>query len=81
MFKNTFNLVAFMMTLAFLKLSSFFREQRGVTAIEYALIAVAISSMLFLVLGSGGEDGLISRIKDSFRSIQDGLTVSKGQGK
>lgn len=81
MFKNIFNLVVFMMTVAFLKLSGFFREQRGVTAIEYALIAVAISSMLFLVLGSGGEDGLISRIKDSFRSIQDGLTVSKGQGK
>ncbi|PAF43639.1 Flp family type IVb pilin [Helicobacter sp. 11S02596-1] len=59
----------------------FAKSQRGVTAIEYALIAVAISTMLFLVLGTGGEDGLISRIKDSFRSIQDGLSISKQQSK
>ncbi|PAF46953.1 hypothetical protein BKH46_05820 [Helicobacter sp. 12S02634-8] len=63
-----------------LKAMDFLKCQRGVTAIEYALIAVAISSMLFIVLGSGGEDGLISRIKDSFRSIQDGLSISKSQG-
>lgn len=59
---------------------AFIKSQKGVTAIEYALIAVAISSMLFIVLGSGGEDGLISKIKESFRSIQDGLSISKSQG-
>lgn len=81
MFRSVLNLIIFVITIGVLRFSAFLKSQRGVTAIEYALIAVAISSMLFLVLGSGGEDGLISRIKDSFRSIQDGLTVSKGQGK
>ncbi|WP_267524199.1 Flp family type IVb pilin [Campylobacter sp. MG1] len=54
----------------------FIKDTKGVTAIEYALIAVAISAMLFLVLGSG-DDGLISKIKDSFKSIQDALTITK----
>lgn len=59
-----------------LKIKSFFKDKGAVTAIEYALIAVAISAMLFLVLGSG-DDGLISKIKDSFKSIQDALTITK----
>ncbi|MBT0881542.1 MULTISPECIES: Flp family type IVb pilin [unclassified Campylobacter] len=54
----------------------FIKDTKAVTAIEYALIAVAISAMLFLVLGSG-DDGLISKIKDSFKSIQDALTITK----
>lgn len=60
----------------FIKLKNFLVEKRAVTAIEYALIAVAISAMLFLVLGSG-DDGLISKIKESFKSIQDALTITK----
>ncbi|PAF43374.1 Flp family type IVb pilin [Helicobacter sp. 11S03491-1] len=64
----------------FIRTMLFYKCQKGVTAIEYALIAVAISSMLFIVLGSGGEDGLIAKIKESFRSIQDGLSISNSQG-
>lgn len=60
----------------FINLKSFLDDKRGVTAIEYALIAVAISSMLFLVLGTG-EGGLIAKIKEAFDSIKDGLSVTK----
>lgn len=59
-------------------LSNFIKDKKGVTAIEYALIAVAISAMLFIVLGSG-DDGLIGKIKTSFQSIQDALSVTKEQ--
>lgn len=68
----------FMYLTLFQKARSFLRDTRGVTAIEYALIAVAISAMLFIVLGSG-DDGLISKIKNSFKGIQDALTVTKDQ--
>lgn len=60
------------------KSNKFFSDKRGVTAIEYALIAVAISAMLFIVLGSG-DDGLIHKVKESFKSIQDALSVTKDQ--
>lgn len=39
-----------------LLLGSFAKDQRGVTAIEYAIIGVAISAIVFAVF-SGGEDG------------------------
>ncbi|PAF53567.1 hypothetical protein BKH42_05130 [Helicobacter sp. 13S00482-2] len=78
MFKKLLHIFSHMQI--FIMQKAFFKSQKGVTAIEYALIAVAISSMLFIVLGSGGEDGLISKIKESFRSIQDGLSISKSQG-
>lgn len=64
---------------AFVSINFFLNSKKGVTAIEYALIAVAISAMLFVVLGSGGEDGLINKIKTSFKSIQDGLGVTQQQ--
>lgn len=54
---------------------SFTQDQKGVTAIEYALIAVAISSVLFIVMGTGGEDGLTAKIKEAFSGIQEGLNV------
>ncbi|BCX78557.1 Flp family type IVb pilin [Campylobacter sp. 19-13652] len=53
----------------------FIKDKRGVTAIEYALIAVAISSVLFIVMGTGGEDGLTAKIKEAFSGIQEGLNV------
>lgn len=71
-FKVRFNLAP--------KALEFLRCQKGVTAIEYALIAVAISTMLFLVLGSGGEDGLVSKIQSAFKSIQNGLSINSAQG-
>ncbi|MDO7253128.1 Flp family type IVb pilin [Helicobacter cappadocius] len=80
MFKKLVRIFHHIQLVAILRGKIFMQSQKGVTAIEYALIAVAISSMLFIVLGSGGEDGLISKIKESFRSIQDGLSISKSQG-
>lgn len=68
----------FIQMVLFQKSRAFLKDTRGVTAIEYALIAVAISAMLFIVLGSG-DDGLISKIKTSFKGIQDALTVTKEQ--
>lgn len=59
-------------------LHKFINDKRGVTAIEYALIAVAISAMLFVVLGSG-DDGLINKVKESFKGIQDALSITKEQ--
>lgn len=35
-------------------IESFKHDQRGVTAIEYAVIAVAISAMMMVVFGEGG---------------------------
>lgn len=64
------------------EVKGFMEDKKGVTAIEYALIAVAISSMLFLVLGNPEEGGLVNKIKEAFQAIQDGLTVSsKSSGK
>lgn len=80
MFNKLLHILDSLQIVVMLRGIAFIKSQKGVTAIEYALIAVAISSMLFIVLGSGGEDGLISKIKDSFRSIQDGLSISKSQG-
>lgn len=57
-------------------LRAFLACKKGVTAIEYALIAVAISALLFIVLGSG-DDGLVSKIKGSFNSIKDALSITK----
>lgn len=61
------------------KFYEFSLSKKGVTAIEYALIAVAISSVLFIVLGTGGDGGLSAKIKEAFKTIQDGLGVSQGQ--
>lgn len=61
------------------KLNEFKKDNAGVTAIEYALIAVAISSVLFIVLGTGGDGGLTAKIKDAFKAIQDGLGVAQSQ--
>ncbi|MFV8413607.1 Flp family type IVb pilin [Vibrio owensii] len=35
-------------------IESFKNDQRGVTAIEYAVIAVAVSALMLTVFGSGG---------------------------
>ncbi|PAF45757.1 hypothetical protein BKH40_02455 [Helicobacter sp. 11S02629-2] len=64
---------------AYVFFQGFMSEKKGVTAIEYALIAVAISAMLFVVLGSGGEDGIINKIKASFKAITDGLGATQQQ--
>lgn len=54
-------------------------DKRAVTAIEYALIAVAISAMLFIVLGSGDE-GIVAKIKQAFKSVEEALSTTKEKG-
>lgn len=52
------------------KYAEFRKDQRGVTAIEYALIGVAMATMLALVLGSSTDkESLIGRLKFSFDEI------------
>lgn len=43
-------------------------DKRGVTAIEYALIAVAMATLLALVLGTQ-DTGLLGALKASFDAI------------
>lgn len=47
-------------------LSQFKNDERGVTAIEYGLIAVAMAGLLLLATGSGG---FIDQLKLAFDSI------------
>ncbi|MEN4771229.1 Flp family type IVb pilin [Duffyella gerundensis] len=44
------------------------RDKRGVTAIEYALIGVAIATLLSLVLGTQST-GLLGELKNAFDTI------------
>ena len=47
-------------------LSQFKNDERGVTAIEYGLIAVAMAALLLLATG---DDGFIDNLKDAFDAI------------
>lgn len=71
-----FSLFSIIRTIIIVNIGRFVKDKRAVTAIEYALIAVAISAMLFIVLGSG-DDGLIHKIKEAFRGIQDALSITQ----
>jgi pilus assembly protein Flp/PilA len=48
------------------------KKEEGVTAIEYAVIAVAISAMLLAVFGSG-EDSFITAITDKFSTLSENI--------
>lgn len=43
-----------------LAVKKFKNDQRGVTAIEYAIIGVAVSAIVLAFFGSGGLDGAMS---------------------
>lgn len=47
-------------------------DRRGVTAIEYALIGVAIATLLSVVLGSQST-GLLGELKNAFDSIGNAI--------
>ena len=47
-------------------LSQFKKDERGVTAIEYGLIAVAMAALLLLATGDGG---FIDNLQDAFTAI------------
>ncbi|MFK0573729.1 Flp family type IVb pilin [Endozoicomonas sp.] len=58
-----------------LLLDSLKRDQRGVTAIEYALVAVAISGIVAAVFGgtSGGNQGLQAALEAAFDMVAENL--------
>lgn len=60
-----------MLTKAYVKtrllLESFTKDQRGVTAIEYAIIGVAISAIVLAVFS--GDNGLKTALTKAFENI------------
>ncbi|EKO3774263.1 Flp family type IVb pilin [Vibrio metschnikovii] len=63
-------------------LESFAKDQRGVTAIEYAIIGVAVSAIVFAVF-SGGEDGsggLQGALSGAMDKITDNINKVDIQG-
>lgn len=62
-----------------LRFEQFCRDQKGVTAIEYALIGVAMATLLAFVLGDENS-GFLGALKDTFDKISDAIqnvTISK----
>ena len=60
------------------KLVHFGKNQDGVTAIEYAVIAVAVSAMLLTVFGTG-KDSFVTALTEKFSTLSDNIkgTVNK----
>ena len=54
------------------KLKEKFSKEDGVTAIEYAVIAVAISAMLLVVFGSG-KDSFVTAITEKFKTLSNNI--------
>ena len=54
---------------ASLRIESFLKDQRGITAIEYALIGVAVASLLAVVLDNGSGSGFLFELKKAFEKI------------
>lgn len=71
-----------MLTKAYVSASNFFHsfknDERGVTAIEYGLIAVA---MAVLVSAAVGEQGFIGQLKTAFGTVADKIQNVNGGNK
>lgn len=57
-------------------LSQFKNDERGVTAIEYGLIGVAMAVLLAATLDSSG--GFIAALTNAFAKIATNITTSTG---
>lgn len=51
----------------------FIQDERGVTAIEYALIGVAMATLLAVILGDQNS-GFLGAIKKAFDNIEAAIT-------
>ncbi|CNI14149.1 Flp pilus assembly protein%2C pilin Flp [Yersinia massiliensis] len=59
------------------KLQEMLTNEKGVTAIEYSMIAVAVSAMLYIVLGDGTSgDNFLGKIITAFDKIKDSIDQS-----
>lgn len=61
------------------KLQDMLANEKGVTAIEYSMIAVAVSAMLFVVFGDGATantDNFLGMIITAFNQIKTNLQTS-----
>lgn len=56
----------------------FIKNEQGVTAIEYALIGVAMASLLAVVLGNQ-NDGFLGALKKTFETIEAAITSVTSQ--
>lgn len=64
-------------------IGAFFRDNRGVTAIEYAIVAVAVAAIVAGVFGRGGEleqalDQAFTKVSTTIESV--GTNNSGDQG-
>ena len=69
-----------MLTKAYVSASNFFHsfknDERGVTAIEYGLIAVA---MAVLVTTAVGDGGFINELEDAFDKVATAISTAGGK--
>lgn len=61
-----------------LALSAFMHDQRGVTAIEYAIVAVAVSAIVAAVFSQNGT--LRSALDSAMSTVSDNITAVNAQG-
>ncbi|KIF48808.1 hypothetical protein M445_05565 [Vibrio owensii 47666-1] len=59
-------------------IESFKNDQRGVTAIEYAVIAVAISTMMLTIFGT--DNGLTGALDQAMDKVTTNLTGATSGG-
>ncbi|OOF01639.1 fimbrial protein [Salinivibrio sp. MA440] len=64
-----------------LALESFAKDKRGVTAIEYAIIGVAISAIVLAVFNGGDADsGLRGALENAITKITTNVDAAAGAG-
>ncbi|GAD78883.1 Flp family type IVb pilin [Vibrio ezurae] len=57
-------------------LTRFIKDERGVTAIEYGIIGVALAGVLVIVMNTGAsaDGGLVNAIKGAFQDMVDAMS-------
>ncbi|HFQ5441767.1 TPA: Flp family type IVb pilin [Vibrio vulnificus] len=60
-------------------IESFKHDQRGVTAIEYAVIAVAISALMLVVFGQGGK--VETALQGAMSTVAGNIDAAANAGK
>jgi len=55
-------------------LATYKNDERGVTAIEYGLIGVAMATLLGTVFASGDKTGLLGKLTAAFAGITTAIT-------